>query len=56
MPGAIIVSLVARTSFRRHPGLVAATATVGTAVALRDNLIVPMTVGPVVDAALRLVR
>jgi uncharacterized membrane protein len=57
MPGGIIVSLVAPEIVSAGiPGLVAATATVAAAVAMRDNLIVPMTVGVLVDVVLRLVR
>jgi uncharacterized membrane protein len=57
MPGGIIVSLVAPEIVSAGiPGVVAATATVGAAVAMRDNLIVPMTVGVLVNVALRLVR
>jgi uncharacterized membrane protein len=57
MPGAIIVSLVAPEIVSADiPGAVAGVATVGVAVAMRDNLIVPMTVGVLVDIGLRLVR
>jgi uncharacterized membrane protein len=57
MPGAIIVSLVAPEIVSAGiPGAVAGVATVGVAVAMRDNLIVPMTLGVLADICLRLVR
>ena len=57
MPGAIIVSLVAPEIVSAGiPGVVAGVATAGVATAMRDNLIVPMTVGVLVDVGLKLVR
>jgi uncharacterized membrane protein len=57
MPGAIIVSVVVPEIVSAGVrGLAAAAATVLAAVAMRDNLIVPMVIGALVVAGLRLIR
>ena len=55
VPGTILVSLVAPAIVAAGiPGIVAAVATVSVAIALRGNVILPMIVGVLVAAALRL--